>query len=91
MAINSSIQTLKTYVEMMVRYRIWSVCVAVILCAVIWFASPEAGSRQKTVSIIGVLFLIGWACTFFIVPMLQKQIDELENDEKKKAEKQRFK
>ncbi len=84
MAQNSSIQTLKTYVEMMVRYRIWSICGIVVLCSVIWFSSPESGNRQKTVSIIAVMFLVGWAATFVAVPMLKKQIDQLETDDKQR-------
>ncbi len=70
---------------MMVRYRIWSICALMVVCAVIWFSSPEVGNRQKTVSIIAVLFLVGWAATFVAVPILNKQIDQLETDEKQKS------
>jgi hypothetical protein len=84
MAINSSIQTLKTYVEMMVRYRIWSICGLIVVCSVIWFSQAEASNRVKTVSIIAVMFAVGWVGTIIAVPVLNKQIGQLEVDELKK-------
>ncbi|MBS1954634.1 MAG: hypothetical protein JST89_10625 [Cyanobacteria bacterium SZAS-4] len=85
MPANQSIQTYKTYVEMMVRYRIWSICAVIVLCSVIWFSQAESSNRLKIVSAIGVLFAIGWAGTFVAVPLLNRSIGQMEEADKKKG------
>ena len=81
---SNSLRTLKTYVEMITRYRIWSICGIIVVCSLIWFASPEAGNRGRTVSIVAVMFFIGFGASFIAVPMLNKQIAEIEADENKR-------
>jgi hypothetical protein len=85
MAANQSIQTFKTYVEMMVRYRIWSICVAIVVCSVIWFSQAENSNRIKIVSVIAVFFVVGWTGTFIAVPMLNNSISKMEEEDKKKS------
>jgi hypothetical protein len=85
MPANQSIQTFKTYVEMMVRYRIWSICVVIIVCSVIWFSQAENSNRLKIVSAIAACFVVGWLGTFVAVPMLNKSIAQMEAEDKRKA------
>ena len=90
MPANQSIQTFKTYVEMMVRYRIWSICVVIVVCSVIWFSQAENSNRLKIVSAIGVLFVIGWAGTFNAVPILNNSINRMEKEDKQKGVKKKW-
>lgn len=90
MPANQSIQTFKTYVEMMVRYRIWSICVVIVICSVIWFSQAETSNRLKIVSAIGVCFVIGWIGTFIAVPLLNKSIGQMEAEDKQKGIKKKW-
>lgn len=84
MVANQSIQVFKTYVEMIVRYRIWSICVVIILCSLIWFSQPEGSKRIQIVSAIGIIFAVGWVGTFAAVPMLNSAIEKMELEDKRR-------
>lgn len=84
MVANQSIQTFKTYIEMIVRYRIWSICVVIILCSLIWFSQPESSKRVQIVSAIGIIFAIGWVGSFIVVPMLNTSIEKMELEDKRR-------
>lgn len=75
---------------MMVRYRIWSICVVIVVCSVIWFSQAENSNRLKIVSAIGILFVIGWAGTFVAVPMLNNSINRMEEEDKQKGIKKKW-
>ncbi len=69
---------------MIVRYRIWSICVVIILCSLIWFSQPESNKRIQIVSAIGIIFAVGWVGSFLVVPLLKNSIEKMESEDKRR-------